>query len=303
MNFHSLDNFFTMTEKERNYTLFQWGQDNLLSLQGKDLERACADLTNYFLHHPELSIVTNGIVDKHYWGNDTVLNHHHLSYSIKELILNILVYKKCEYISIIPARKPFYLSKLLRDDSHPLPQPTPVLPNESLDENNDSLTTELEATILDKIEVTPSMVPTDFPSDTTQPIDSDKQKTRDISYISNPSDDVVVDTIQSGQKLYQVEYIPGKLSLYWDFDSKLPRFINKDIKDKKNNLDKIIKVSGYSLKQKDIIWAGVSIGYLDVPEYKPAEKKSSKKEKTKSSDLGDNDKPEETTTKKKLKNK
>lgn len=284
MNFNVLDNFFTLSEKDRNSTLFQWGQENLLPLQGKELERACADLTDYFLHHPELSIVTNGIVDKHYWGNDTKLNHHHLSYSIKELILNILIYKECDYISIVPARKPLYLSKVIKDETEISPPPI----SSQINTDSDVINKPVEQIVSKNNEVLQPQEPSFLLNDEqNNKVEKDENKSNTSknsdSDITPDFNSVEGDTIESGKKTYLIEYIPGKLSVYWNFDSKAPRFINKDAKDKKNNLDKIIKKSGFSLKQKDIIWAGISIGYLDVPEYKKSEDVLEKKKSTKKS--------------------
>ena len=58
--------------------------------------------------------------------------------------------------------------------------------------------------------------------------------------------------------------ITSEQNLHWDFEDKTPRFIYKDIKDKKTDPNKKLN-SGYSLKQKDIIWAGIVVGFLDVP--------------------------------------
>lgn len=70
-------------------------------------------------------------------------------------------------------------------------------------------------------------------------------------------------------------------NIVWDFDSKDTRFIYKDIEDRKKEPEKKLKSSHFTLAQKDTIWSGISIGYLDVTEVKKPEKEKTKKPKKK----------------------
>ena len=159
MDFLSLDSFFSLSPDAKNKTLFQWGQTHLLSLQGKQLEKACSELTHYFRNHPQIELCPNLITPHIYWREgENAKSHHQLNYSFKEYMMNVIIYKKCDYISF-------------QDDG----------------------------------------------------------------------------------------------SLVWDTDSKKPRFIYKDIVDKKTEPDREIKQSHFSLRQKDILWTGISVGFLDVP--------------------------------------
>lgn len=165
LDFSSLEKFFSLPIKEREKNLFNWGQQFLLPLHGKALEKACADLTWFFRNHSEATLCPNLINDPLYWAGDKEIKHQQLSYAFKEYMMNILVYKQCEYICF--------------------------------QENN---------------------------------------------------------------------------TLFWNTDNKalaekkILRFNERHAEDRKKAPGKTIKISGFNLAQKDIIWCGISVGYLDVPE-------------------------------------
>lgn len=177
LDFSSLEKFFSLPIEEREKNLFNWGQKFLLPLHGKTLEKACADLTWFFRNHIEASLCSNLIIDPLYWAGDKEIKHHQLSYAFKEYMMNIIVYKQCEYI-----------------------------------------------------------------------------------------------------------YFQKDNSLFWNTDNKelaekkILRFNERHVADRKKAPGKTIKVSGFNLEQKDIIWCGISVGYLDVPEIV---KKNEKKNKPK----------------------
>lgn len=94
------DTFFSENEKVRNKTVYDWGQTELLGLNGKTLERKVSTLLDIFLSHPEAQLVDNLIIPEIYWAGAKTVNHRCLNYGLKELLMNLLVYGKCDYIHI-----------------------------------------------------------------------------------------------------------------------------------------------------------------------------------------------------------
>lgn len=70
-------------------------------------------------------------------------------------------------------------------------------------------------------------------------------------------------------------YFDENNHLIWDFNSPETRYIYRNTVDKKSHPERKIKISGFTLEQKDIIWSGISVGYLDVPEIPRKNKKKS----------------------------
>jgi hypothetical protein len=54
----------------------------------------------------------------------------------------------------------------------------------------------------------------------------------------------------------------------WNFEDKSPRFTQRDEQYNKTDPDKIIKASGFTIEQKNTIFAGIVAGFLDTPEVK-----------------------------------
>lgn len=185
MNFSSLDHFFSTSVKERNASLYEWGQTNLVSLFGKDLEKACSQLIEYFRSHPEQALCNNFLLPENYWKHHgDKPTHYQVNYGFKEYVMNILVYKECDYISF--------------DDSN---------------------------------------------------------------------------------------------TILWDTDKKKIRFIYKDSQDRKTQPNKQLE-SHFTLQQKDIIWAGIAVGFLDVVIPEKKSKKQIAAESENSNDENEEVKPE-----------